>query len=492
MKKVAEQDGVEEEYYRYSGRNITKNANLSASISSTSFYWTIANANVVQYMKEMETIAPSVNSPTGYDDRTMLLTLSSVLYFVVPASDNDPIPYGFTYVGEFNVNSDVRKESEELLKEELGVDSLSDEQLKVISNAAKKRYKIYRNENSLSLGYTYDAVLSEEEWNYLSAVEKQEAMLQAVYLEGYEGQTTSVQENLTSQNIEYSIDYNSSGITQEDYGFVVTSSNASITLNFTGLENSETYIVIHGLEYEGVPAYDLYFGDDKYDPLNLYNETTWNLLSSEEQEEIRQESLYWSEPTGTELTFESSVGISESLTYRTEMASYYADKHDFTVNMNYSEEEVTSVEITFSDVGIYSYDSIEVVCQPFDNYEAQVEALNDEVLENVELGIDTITGNITVDESTILYLSIPYSAGWTAYVDGQEVTLYQANIKNMAMELEAGEHEIKLVYHSPLLRVGASISLLTFVCCLAYIVYTRTYRKNKMVENKVVRGSKEK
>ena len=127
VKKVAEQDGVEEEYYRYSGRNITKNANLSASISSTSFYWTITNANVVQYMKEMETIAPSVNSPTGYDDRTMLLTLSSVLYFVVPASDNDPIPYGFTYVGEFNVNSDVRKESEELLKEELGVDSLSDE-----------------------------------------------------------------------------------------------------------------------------------------------------------------------------------------------------------------------------------------------------------------------------------------------------------------------------------------------------------------------------
>lgn len=486
VKKLAETDGVDGEYYRYSGRNITKNANISADVSSTSFYWTITNANVVEYMTEMETTEATAHNHTGYDDRTSLLTLSSVLYFVVPDSDDAPIPYGFTYVDEFNVSDDVEKEAEELLKEELGIDALSDEQLEIIADATEQKYKIYRNENPLYIGYTYDAVISQEEWDDLSAIEKQEAMLQAVYLEEYEGQTTSVKSNLDSRNINFSVECNDSGVTQEDYGFVVTEENASVTLSFEGLENSETYVVIHGLEYEGISTYDLYFGDAKYDPLDLYTETGWNLLSSEEREEIRQSALFWKEPTGTSLEVQSSQGVSKTLNYYTDEYTWYNDRHDFTVNLNYSEDAVTSIDICFSGIGIYSYDSIEVVCQPFDKYEEQVASLNDEALENIELGTDTITGNITVDEPTVLCLSIPYSTGWTAYVDGQETRLYQANIKNMAIELEEGEHEIRLVYHCPLLRIGAIISFLTFVGCIVYIACTKSNKIRKQKRRETV------
>ena len=447
VRKMAEADRVEDEYYRYSGRKLVKNANIIADISSTSFYWSLTNPNVVEYMRQLETTESETHNHRGYDDRTMPLALSSVRYFSVPDSDDAPVPYEFSYADSYKVNDN--------------------------------EYKIYRNEHPLPLGYTYDSVISQEEWESLSAVEKQEAMMQSVYLEEYDGRTTFDRNELTSRSVDYSLECNSSNVTQDGNRFIVIKSNASVTLEFLGIENSETYVVIHGLEYEGIPAYDLYFGDDKYDPLDLYTEEKWDEMSHEDQEANRRSALFWKEPFETTLSMKSSAGVSKNLDYNTKEYSWYNDRHDFSVNLDYSKDPLTSVEISFSGRGIYTYDSIEVVCQPFDKYESQIAALGSETLENVEIEADHVAGTVNVDDTSFLCLAIPYSKGWTAYVDGKEAVLYQANIKNMAIELDAGEHEIELVYHCPLLRAGTVISLLTLIGGTVYIVYAESDLKKK-------------
>jgi uncharacterized membrane protein YfhO len=140
---------------------------------------------------------------------------------------------------------------------------------------------------------------------------------------------------------------------------------------------------------------------------------------------------------------------------------------------------VTSLTLTFSEAGIYSFDSIEIVCQPMDNYADQIASLKSSALENVEIGTDTVSGTIALDQPKFLCFSIPYSNGWTAYVDGEEATLYQANVKNMALALDEGTHEIVLTYHTPYLKIGILVSVLGFAIFIAIGCFEIRKRKKR-------------
>jgi uncharacterized membrane protein YfhO len=140
------------------------------------------------------------------------------------------------------------------------------------------------------------------------------------------------------------------------------------------------------------------------------------------------------------------------------------------------------VTIKFSKVGIYSFDSFEIVCQPMDNYADQIASLKSNGLENVEIGNDTVSGTITLDQPKFLCFSIPYSNGWTAYVDGEKAPLYLANVKNMALALDEGTHEIVLTYHTPYLRIGALISAGGFVIFIGIGCFEIRKRKKKSLK----------
>lgn len=471
--KAADSDSIAG-FYRYSGRSLIYNGNVLTGLSSTQYFWSISNPYIADYMREMELLETMPQLHMGYDDRTALLTLSDVLYYVIPSWDGAPLPYGFTYVDEWNVKADITEENQRLLLDELGTEELSEAQIRVIEDATASSYKVYRNDDALPLAYVYDKMISEDVWNTLSAVEKQEAMLQGVLLAGYTGETQDDNIEYSSRSLDYSIECDSTGVTLEDYGFVVTTANSSVTIRFEGLENCETYFSIKGLDFDGVSVYELYFGDEKYDPLNLFTETRWNLLSYADRENVEKDSIFWTEPTMANLTLRSSSGISKTVGCFTEDFSWYNDRHDFTVNLDYAEAAVTSVTITFSEIGVYSFDSLEIICQPMEDYEIWVSNLKEKTLENLQIGTDTVAGSISLDEPAVLCLSIPYTAGWTAYVDGEAAEIYQANVKNMALVLDAGKHDIQLVYHTPYLRIGAVISLIGFggICVLIIIGYS--------------------
>ena len=448
--------------YRYSGRNLTENGNVLIGISSTQYYWSMSNPYITDYRKALELLEPSAFRYVGYDDRSSLLALSSVLYYVMPPGNSTPLPYGLTYVGEF------------------------DEKGNITEDAATLKYKIYRNDYALPMSYTYDKVMSEDAWEILSAVEKQEAMLQSAVLAGYGGKTQNEDAIYTSQSMDYSVACNGTGITLESYGFVVTEANSSATISFEGLPCSETYFTIYGLDFDGASTYELYFGDEKYDPLNLFTETRWNLLSYADREAIEKNHLFWTEPTRANITVKASGGVSKKIEYYTDDYAGYIDRHDFTVNLNYAEDAATSITLTFPAVGVYSFDSIEVICQPMDKYAEQISALKEHTLEDIYIGTDTVNGTISLDEASVLFLDIPYSTGWTAYVNGEEAELYQANVKNMALVLDAGVHDVELIYRTPYLRQGAVISVVGFIIFFA-IILTGQYRKHRKQINDINR-----
>jgi uncharacterized membrane protein YfhO len=204
---------------------------------------------------------------------------------------------------------------------------------------------------------------------------------------------------------------------------------------------------------------------------------SWYLKSYSDKENISKNNLFWQTPEKVKLNLKISGSPSKSFYYYTENNENYSDNHDYTVNLCYSKDSVNSITMTFTETGIYTYDSIEIIAQPMDNYNEQVSALKETTLHNQKIGTDTVTGTISLDESKVLCFSIPYSSGWSAYVDGRQTTLYQANTKNMAIILDAGEHDIKLIYHTPYLRIGAIISFIAIIPLILVIIYSNKNRK---------------
>ncbi len=470
VKKAAEADGINS-FYRYSGRGLTENANILARLSSTQYYWSLSNPYVSQLRTQMEVREPNLFHFQGYDDRAALLALSGVRYYVVPSWDNSNIPYGFTHVDTVNVREGLTQEMLERLKEELGTQELTKAQAGMVRNATQAVYHVYRSENALPLTYAYSSCLKEKDWKELDAVGKQEAMLQGVHLTGYEGELERTSLQTDRKEMEYTLSCQGEQVTRQGDSFVVTGKNASVTLEWEGIPDCETYFSMEGISYQGVAEYALYFGEDSVDPLRLYNQTGWELLPFKDKEAKRKSRLFWAEPTQVDLALKTSSGISKNLAYCTPEHSFYSGRHNFTVNLGYREEAVSSLTVTFPEIGIYSFDSMKVYCQPMGKVGQRIQALGKDTLQGLAIGVNTVSGRIFLTERKALCFSIPYSAGWKAYVDGEETVLYRANLMYMALDLPAGEHMVSLVYQTPLLKVASCISVAAFALFVGIIVY---------------------
>ena len=99
-------------------------------------------------------------------------------------------------------------------------------------------------------------------------------------------------------------------------------------------------------------------------------------------------------------------------------------------------------------------------------YNQQVSLLKENILQDVSIKTNKISGNISLNKKKILCLSIPYSKGWTAYVDGKKTEILQANTMLMALPLSEGSHSVVLKYYTPGLKAGIIISLIGLVLCI--------------------------
>lgn len=450
--KYAANKDEQDDFVRYSGRNLTYNAGMIGQVSSTSYYWSLANPYVASLRTKTGLLSYSLFQYRDYDDRTALTTLASVGYYITPKSNKNPVPYGFSLI-------------------DTGL-------YEGAKPSAEQKYNIYRNENALPLAYTYAKSVTPEYFETLNEIEKQELLLQAVVVEdGSKWPGPS----LSSQSLDYEVICNGNGITYDGDRFIVTSSKATAQLTFEGVENSETYLLVNGLDYERALTYDLYFGVETLDPLDLYNETRWENLSHSDKESITRGKIFETPATSASITVKVSTGISKTLSYYTPYYQFYNGRQDFAVNLDYAESAADSITLTFSAPGIYSFDELSVICQPMDRYVEQVNTLKEDVLEDLTIGTDRVSGHISPDTDKWLCFSIPYSKGWKAYVDGVETELYQANIQYMALDLSAGDHSIELVYQTPMLRIGAVVSVSGF---LLLGIVLATHRCSKRMRTK--------
>ena len=463
--------------FRYSGdsaASITKNAGLYWDVSSTAFFWSISNPYVTEFREAMNIRESNSYSYLGYDDRAALLELAANKYYMT-TSIHSPVPYGYSFLQSVDIGEERTEAAITNLSEEMGIDpsELTEDQINAISRYTSKRYVVYMNESPLPLTYSYDNAVSESFLESLNGVERQEVMLQAVVIDGPFVYTPV----LTSASLDYQMQCDGTGVTVVGNSFIVTQKNATVKFVIDESDEGELYVLWNGFEFSGLSAYDLYFGTEINDPNGLYSMTRWHLLPENTRESVLQEHMFWTAPKAVSINIQAPNGITKLLQYYTPEKGAYSGRHDFIVNMGYYADGINTLTFTFPTTGIYTFTNLELIRQPYTNYDHQLELLRENTLQNVQITTDCLTGQISLDKDKWLCFAIPYSDGWTAYIDDQKTDLYRANIQYMAIHIDAGNHNIKLKYQTPMLSYGIKISLVGWTFFFIVVMYTKIRSK---------------
>lgn len=438
VKKAAKSD---KSFYRYTGDNVECNEELLAHISGSSFYWSLQNPNVAQYVTETEQPVENSYRYNRLNTSAALNALTGVKYYAATKSATT-LPYGFTPL----------------------------------------QGKIYQSGNALPLGYTYDSAITRADYEKLSSLEKQQALLQGVVLDSVPTGMTATTPTFTDKSLPYTIVGN-------DYAAVegqklhIYKKKGSVTIQFTGSAAQETYLRFTLKDYTDYPAYT-YYKTQENDPLHRYSTEKWNKKDEIDQNLIKISARKFRLPSSLNLRF--SAQTESGKTYKTNTLTCYSDAYvrytgakTYLVGLGYTDSAKKSITITFDERGIYDLADIEVLEQPIDNAKAQIAALGADTMQNVQMRANAITGTVDLKEAKILCLSIPYSSGWTATVDGKKAELLQANTAFSALALEPGKHTVELHYHTPYLRTGACLSVAGVAAFAALIVITEINRKKK-------------
>lgn len=281
---------------------------------------------------------------------------------------------------------------------------------------------IYRNNNALPLMYSYSGAVDPQDFAVLDEHEKEWAMLQGAI---WDEEVTSESVQPTFSQIEI-INYDDlkEKIAQEN-----RSGNNSITLTKEGVKVSAPCEITFEVAIpQGCELYTI------FDQMEFV-------------------------PTGgstTATVYVESDGASDRLTLLGEGNQYASSARNILANVGYSDVNRSSISIRFTTSGVYQFSDFVIAYQPMAEFDEYISNINRAT--KIQVDGNAVSGEIESNGDEYVCLAIPYSEGWTATVDGQEVEIHRVNEMYMGVEVGPGNHVIKFKYHTVLLTEGAVVS----------------------------------
>ena len=140
---------------------------------------------------------------------------------------------------------------------------------------------------------------------------------------------------------------------------------------------------------------------------------------------------------------------------------------------------------TANQVYVYGY-QLDV-----DAYKKMLETLSDEQLEVTKYDSTSLEGTVTAKESGLLFLTIPYSEGWYATVDGEPADITDINDALMAIRLDAGKHDVRIEYIPAGFKPGVCITCASIVVIILLAAVPALVRKVRSSKKAVAVGATE-
>lgn len=440
---------------------LTSSSSLINDYHSVTAVNSTLNGNLLEYLEKMGCITYSVTQLMGLGNRAFLDSLAAVKYYAYYGKSQRPVPYGYTRLFRTEVNG--------------------------------RKTTVKKSDYAMPLGYTYDSAVSEEELESYSVEQRPEVMMQSVVLseEDLEGSGMTGAESGSidaAADTEHVIDGTESAAEEATESAIDGTESVAEQATERDADDAAAGVRITGRRLE-ISPYDLRrveLSDHAItaDPDYVNHSLKYKFTGEPNAETyLVLKNAYLTDAAGESVILTvNSGGSSTQYTFRAEDYRYGSGQSDFVINLGYHEEPLTACKIKIQGSGTIHFDELAVYSQPMDNLEQYAAGLTEDILENVEIGTNEISGTVDLDQEKLLVLSIPYQKGWTAYVDGQETKLLRANYMYMGLPLTSGSHEIRLEFEIPGVYAALVIMASAFVLFLALLV-GRAVRRRRAHHN---------
>ncbi|MCM1244874.1 MAG: YfhO family protein [Roseburia sp.] len=421
----------EGEFYRTDASvKATENAAVVNGNYGVSGYFSISNPNRLRYLLEVEDggVSDSMFKTNGFDDRTFLGALASVRYYATEADREDCVPYGYRFVKEFSRGG--------------------------------KSYKLYENDLFLPLGITFDSYMRTEDASQEGQVDtmpEDETMAEETVPAGLQKQEMMLRTVFLEKEIEGIKEYS-------EYS------------EYSGMPGEEASQGLTEIPYQIVESKGLEVREDGKVRIKKKNAVLKLAFDEDEAGELYV-SLNGFRITRKKRTY-CDITVSDSRTKKTMRAltnewNWYFGRDEYLFNLGLSDEKRTECAIKFECQGEFDLSELKLYTQKMDRYEEAVRERTKETLQNLLIGKNSVSGDISLEKKKLLFLSIPYSTGWHAEVDGNETEILQADTAYMALEIEEGSHSVRLFYRTPYVGTGALLTAFGFVVFVLYVIRNR-------------------
>ncbi len=285
---------------------------------------------------------------------------------------------------------------------------------------------IYRNKDVLPVGYSTSKIMSLDEYNSLSYFEKLDAYLNyAIVDDDYsDSYVKKVKDYVPNYNVLESKNLS----IEEDNGkyFIKASKNNKLVVKLNNVSDSDILLLRFKMLYDNKCS-----EDDSYITIN---------------------------------------GVSNKLSCR--RWKYHNNNYNFEYSLSGDTLEITFSEgkfrLTDFDMALYDYNDLV--------------SINDEispfVIDRDKTKGDVIEGNINVKDDGYFKLSIPYDKGFEIYVDDVKTDYEVVNKSFIGFDISKGNHNIRIVYVSPLFKEGLVISFVGLVLFVGSVICQKKTRKN--------------
>lgn len=397
---------VHAEGYRY------KNYGLINHLNTISGYYSITAKCVTDTIKGYDTLGMQyADKYKGVDQRLGLLSLAGVKYITVAH------------------NSQVAKD----------VSSKGDVPYGVEKKSKKRNITLYKNKYALPFAYAYDSYMTEQQYEQLNGIGKEQAMLAQIILNQYPADK-EIQHNEQRNDP----DIQTISLPETRISSPKGKKYADITVPVE--KDKETYLYFKNLVYHGKKN-----GDDNF------------ILTGRK---------------GTKGILVTQNNVQQKIHIQSTFNPYYFGRKDYIVKINHQTSKAKEkVRLNFLSPGEYEFDDISLITVPKKDVLARLKERKENSMKQIQYEGNHFRGVYHAKKDQILCVTIPYSKGWKATVNGNRTKIYKANGMFMGIIMKKGTQSVKLDYETPGLKIGAWISLVAWIGLGIYGLYFEKYRK---------------
>ena len=397
---------VHAEGYRY------KNYGLINHLNTISGYYSITAKCVTDTIKGYDTLGMQyADKYKGVDQRLGLLSLAGVKYITVAH------------------NSQVAKD----------VSSKGDVPYGVEKLRKKGNITLYKNKYALPFAYAYDSYMTEQQYEQLNGIGKEQAMLAQIILDQHPADK-EIQHN-EQRNAP---DIQTISLPETRISSPKGKKYADITVPVE--KDKETYLYFKNLVYHGKKN-----GDDNF------------ILTGRK---------------GTKGILVTQNDVQQKIHIQSTFNPYYFGRKDYIVKINHQTSKAKEkVRLNFLSPGEYEFDDISLITVPKKDVLARLKERKKNSMKQIQYEGNHFRGVYHAKKDQILCVTIPYSKGWKATVNGKRAKIYKANGMFMGIVMKKGTQSVKLDYETPGLKIGAWISLVAWIGLGIYGLYFEKYRK---------------